>query len=98
MLTVADPLAVRELEEQRTVEAARRPEVGILDDCGLTQPRLCQSAPQASVLPAGRLAVEQQAEPVLAREVGCCRRGLHVDERVGHGGQSEAAQAFGQRM
>jgi hypothetical protein len=65
------------------------------------------------LLSRSRLAVEQQAEPVLAREVGGSGMALHLEERIGHGGHAEhapaeacpgvgrgrgAAQALGQRV
>ena len=68
MLAVADPAASGELLEQRTIEPARHAEVGILDDGALPQSGVAQSAIEPLVLPAGRLAIEQQAEPVLAGE------------------------------
>ena len=94
MMMVADPLAAGELVEQSAVEAAGRMQVDILDDGGLTQPGLAQAAGEALVLPAGRLAIDQQAEPVLARQLGGIRRVLHLDEGVGHGSKAERAQAL----
>ena len=46
------------------------------------------------VLPARRLAIYQEAEPVLACQIGGIGRVLHLDEGVGHGSQAERAQAL----
>ena len=53
---------------------------------------------EALVVACGDLALEQQAEPVFAWQVGGGRVGLHLQERVGHRGQAEGAQALGQGM
>src|SRR6476646_3936602 len=96
MLIVADPSAGRELLEQGAIEPTRRAAVGILDDGVLPQPRVAQPAAQSLVFTAGGFAVEQQAEPVLAGQIVSRRIALHIDERVGHGSQADAAQALGQ--
>jgi hypothetical protein len=98
MLAVADPATSGELLEQRAIEPARRAEVGILDDRALPQSGVAQSSIEPLVLSAGRLAIEQQAEPVLAGDVVGRRGVLHLDERVGHRGQAEATQAIDQGM
>ena len=94
MLVLADPGAGGELLEQATIEPARRAQIGVLDHCVLAQPGLTQPASETLALPGGRLAVDQQAKPVFARQVIGGRVALHLDERVGHGGQAEAAQAL----
>src|SRR5208337_966623 len=98
MLALADPVTACKLVEQSTVEAAWCAEVGVLDHRVLAQACLAQPAAQPFVLSAGDLAVEQQAEPVLAREVGSGRVAQHLEERVGHGGHAKAAQALGKGM
>jgi len=50
------------------------------------------------LLSRGDLALEQEAEPVLARQLGGGRVELHLQERVRHGGHAEGAQALGQGM
>ena len=92
---LADPAAAGELQEQRPVQAARRAEVRVLDRGRLAQLGVAQPAGQALVVPARRFPVDQRAEPVLARQVGRLRRVLQFGERVRHGGQAKAAQAFG---
>ena len=64
MMMVAQPFAGGEFLEQSAVEAARRMQVDVFDDGGLAQLRLTQPAGKALVLAAGRLAVDQEAEPV----------------------------------
>jgi hypothetical protein len=45
-------------------------QIDVLDNSGLAQLGLAQSAGQALVLAAGRLAVDQQAEPVFPAQFG----------------------------
>ena len=98
MLAMADPVTAREFVEQRTIQTARCAEVGVLDHGVLPQSGVAEPSAQTLVVARGHLAVEQQAEPVLAREVGGGRVVLHLQERVGHGGHAEVAQALGQGM
>jgi hypothetical protein len=98
MLAVTDPVAACEFVEQRTVQATRRMEVGVLDHGALTQSGVAEPSGETLVVARGYLVVEQQAEPVLAREVGGGGIALHLEECIGHGGHAEAAQAFGQRV
>ena len=95
---MTDPVAASEFVEQGTVQTARCAEVGVLDHGVLTQSGLAQPSAEALVVARGHFAVEQQAEPVLAREVGGGGIALHLEERIGHGGHAEAAQALGQRV
>ena len=71
--------------EQRTVQTARCTEVGVLYHGALTQPGVTEPSGETLVVARGGLAVEQQAEPVLAREVGGGGVALHLEERIGHG-------------
>ena len=98
MLALTDPVTASEFVEQGAVQTAWCAEVGILDHRGLTQSRLAEPSRKALVVARGHFAVEQQAEPVFARELGGGRRDLHLKERIGHGGHAEAAQALGQRV
>jgi hypothetical protein len=43
-------------------------EIDVLDDGRLTQPGLTQAAGEPLVLAAGRLAIDEQPEPILATE------------------------------
>ena len=65
---LADPFAGGELPEQGAVEAAMGAKIDVLDDGGLAQPRFAQAAGEALVLAAGRLAIDEEPEPVLATE------------------------------
>src|SRR5271154_1197521 len=95
---MTDPVTASEFVEQGTVQTARCTEVGVFHYRGLTQPGLTEPSAETLVVARGRLAVDQQAEPVLARELGSGRIRLHLKERIGHGGHAEAAQALGQRV
>ena len=68
----------------------RDTEVGVLDHGALAQSGVAEPSAEGFVVARGCLAVEQQAEPVLAREVGGGGIVLHLDERIGHGGHAEA--------
>src|SRR6266853_1580026 len=68
VVMLADPFAAGELAEQGAVEAAMGAVIDVLDDGGLAQPRFAQAAGEALVLAAGRLAIDEQPEPVLAAE------------------------------
>jgi hypothetical protein len=77
---------------KRAVEAARGAEVDILDHGGLAQSGVAQTAREALVLAAGRLAVDQQAEPILAGQLGAIGSIVQFDQGIGHGRQTERAQ------
>src|SRR3954451_2302693 len=68
MMVLTDPFAVRKLEEESTVEPAVGTEVDVLDNGGLAQPGVAQAAGKALVLAAGRLAIDEQPEPIFATE------------------------------
>ena len=68
MMMLADPLTARELEEESTIEAAVGAEIDVLNDGRLAQPGLAQAAGEPLVLAAGRFAVDEQPEPILAAE------------------------------
>jgi hypothetical protein len=96
MLAMTDPVTTGEFVEQGPIQAARCPEVGVLDDGILAQSRLAQPPAETFVVACSYFTVEQQAEPILTGEIG--RSGLHLEERIGHGGHAEAAQALSQGM
>ena len=98
MMMVSDPLAGGELEEEGAVEAAMCPEVDVLDNRGLAQPSLAQTAGEALVFAARRLAIDEQPEPILTRQLGSIGGVLQLDEGVGHGGKTECAQPLDSRM
>ncbi len=96
---LAQPVAGGELLEQGAVEAAMGMEIDALDDGalaqpGLAQPGLVQATKEALVLAAGRLAIHEQPEPVLAAEFAGIGRVLQLDERLGHRGEAKRAQAL----
>src|SRR5208283_2433400 len=69
MLAVADPAAGGEGLEQAAVQTAWGAEVGVLDHRGLTQSRVAEPSAQPLVIARRHLAVDQQTEPVLARQI-----------------------------
>jgi hypothetical protein len=95
---LADPLAGRKLEEEGTVEAAMGAEIDVLDDGRLAQPGLTQAAGEPLVLAAGRLAIDQQPEPILATEFAGIGGVVQLEKGIGHGGEAEGAQALDSRM
>ena len=68
MMMLTDPFAGRKLEEEGAVKAAVGAEVDVLDNGRLAQPGLTQAAGEPLVLAAGRLAIDEQPEPVFATE------------------------------
>src|SRR5258708_2254360 len=85
MMMVADPFAGGELEEQGAVEAAVCPEVDVLDNRGLAQPSLAQTAGGALVLAVGPLAIHEQPEPILPRQLRGIGGVLHILANAPHG-------------
>ncbi len=94
MMMVADPLAGRKLEKEGTVEAAVGAEIDLLDDGRLAQPGLTQAAGEPLFLAAGRLAIDEQPEPILATEVAGIGGVVQLKKGIGHGGEAERAQAL----
>ena len=80
MMMLADPLTARELEEESPVETAVGAEVDVLDDGRLAQPGLAQAAGEPFVLAAGRFAVDEQPEPILAAEFAGVGSVLQLDK------------------
>src|SRR5215469_14109862 len=98
MMMLTDPLAGRQLEEEATVEAAVGAEVNVLDNRRLTQSGLAQATGQPFVLAAGRLAVDEEPEPMLAAELTGIGGVLQCDKGIGHGGEAERAEALDSGM
>src|SRR5258707_15890660 len=94
MMMFADPFTARELEEESPVETAVGAEVDVLDDGRLAQPGLTQAAGEPLVLAAGRLAIDEQPEPILATQVAGIGGIVQLEKGIGHGGEAERAQAL----
>jgi hypothetical protein len=94
MLAVADPAAGRERLEQATIEPARRAQIGVFYNGVLPQPGDVQSPTEPLVVARSHLAIDQQTEPVVARQIVGRRLVAQLEERVGHCGQAKAAQAL----
>src|SRR6185437_2910034 len=94
MLAVADPATGGQRLEQAPIEPAWRTQVGVLDHRVLSQAGQAQSSTEPLVVARGHLAIDQQTEPVLTRQIVARRLLAHVDKRVGHRAQAKAAQAL----
>lgn len=94
MMMLADPFTAREVEEESTVEAAVGAKIDVLDDGRLAQPGLAQTAGEPLVLAAGRFAVDEQPEPILAAEFAGIGSVVQLDKGIGHGGEAERSQAL----
>ena len=90
---IGDPAARRELLEQRLVEPARRAVVDVLDGrLAVTQLRAAQPALEALGVAVGRLAVEQQRQPLgVIQVLGSVLR-LQLSEGVGHAVELERSE------
>jgi hypothetical protein len=94
MMMLTDPLAGRKPEEEGAVEAAVGAEIDVLDDGRLAQPGLSQAAGEPLVLAAGRLAIDEQSEPILATEFAGIGGVVQLEKGISHGGEAERAQAL----
>ena len=92
VLRFLDPAPSGEALEQGAVEAACGAVVDILDDGLVTQPGVAQPRSQPTVVALGRLAVEQEAQPLGMGELGMARVRLEFDEGSGHPGEPQLLQ------
>src|SRR6266545_2133469 len=65
VVLASDPIAIDELGQEGTVDAARGTQIDIFDDGGLPQRGELQPRDEPSVLPLGDLAIDHEAEPLL---------------------------------
>ena len=93
-LLAADPVTIDELGEEGALDAARRAQIDILDDCGLAQASELQARDEPFVVPLGDLAIDHQAEPLLEGERGDIGLALLIVEGFGHAGEPEGGEAF----
>jgi hypothetical protein len=84
-----DPLTGDKLVEQRLVEAARRPEVDVLDDRILAQAREAQSADETFALALGGLAVDHERQTLVEVEPGDIGLFALLLQRLGHADEAE---------
>ena len=84
VLLAVDPVAVDELGEEGTVDAARGAQIDVFDDRGLPQRCKLQAGHKSSVLTLGDLAIDHEAKPLL--EVECVGVWLPqlIVESLGH--------------
>src|SRR6516162_2124361 len=79
-----NPFAISELLEQRAIEAARGSVIDVLDRRLLTQSGIAQSGGQPLVAAMGKLAIEQEAEPIGMAECGSVAGGFEFGEGLSH--------------
>ena len=84
-----DPAAFGQLLEERAVKAAGAAVVDVLDDGVMAQTRIAQPSRQLLVIAMGKLAIEQQAEPLGMGHVGGIAPGLNLGKGLGHAGKAE---------
>jgi hypothetical protein len=77
VLTVADPLAGGQSEQDGAVQATGLPQVDVLHDGGLAQVGHLESDGEAAVVTVRGFSVDEQAQPLLEGEVGALGQ-LHL--------------------
>src|SRR5262249_5522608 len=87
-----DPLAIGELLEQSTVEAAWGPVIDVLDARLRAQSGIAQAGGQPLVAAMGEFAIDQQPEPVGMSECGGFVASFEFGKRLGHAGEAKLAQ------
>ena len=92
ILMPRNPVAGRELGEQRLVEPARRLRVEILDDGVLPEVSELQPCDEPLAFALGGLAVDKQAEPLLECEPVDVALIALLGECLGHAGEPERHQ------
>src|SRR5208337_3483395 len=92
MPPLADPVAAGQLQEQRTVEAARRAVIDILDRGQMAQLGGLGAAFEALLLAQRALALKQDAEPLGMAEGRALRVIGDIPEALGHAVQAELGQ------
>ena len=91
-VALPDPVAARELEKERSVEAARGTEVYIFDLCVMAQPGRAGTCLEALLAARCRFVLEQDGEPFPVIEgTRLCLR-VEILEGSGHAVQAEVAQ------
>src|ERR1700740_1899721 len=98
MVMVANPRATGELLEESAVEATRGTEIDILAYAARAQSGFAQTVREAFVLAAGRLTIDQQAEPILTGQLGGIGSVVQLDQGIGHGRQAERAHPLRRRI
>jgi hypothetical protein len=93
-----DPSALDKLLEQRPVEAARGAIVDVFDAGLLAQLGDPQPRGEPLVLPPGRFAVEEHAEPFQRAEAVSLAAGGDLVEGLGHSMKAESVKPVGSRM
>ena len=92
---VCDPIARREAQERRCIEATLHAKVHVLDGGTVPQPRELQQPREAAILARDVFALQQQRETILEIERDDIGQAPLFVERVRHRGQFQAMQQFG---
>ena len=90
-----DPVAGREPEQQRFVEATLHAEVHILDRRRVPEPRELQEPRQAAMLPREMLALQEQGQTIFEIERPHIGHPALFVQRLRHRGQFQAVQEVG---
>lgn len=98
VLVGLDPVAVGQLLEQCTVEAARGTIVDVLDRGLMAQPGIAQAGKQTLVAPIAELAIVQQSESFRMGQSGGFGGCFDVGKALGHAGQPELMEKVEGRM
>src|SRR5579863_306600 len=92
VVSPADPVAGRELGEQRLVETARRLRVEILDGGGLPEVGKLEPGDEPPAFALGGLAIDEEADPLLEHERSNGGLLPLLLERFGHADETEGDQ------
>ena len=94
MPVLADPIAVAQAQEQRSIEASRRAEVHILDRGRVSQLGGARTTFKALLLSQRGLLLDQQTEPFGVLKGAALGIGRQVQEGAGHSVQAKLAQSI----
>jgi hypothetical protein len=98
MPVLADPVAAGQAQEQRSVEAAGRAEVGVLDGGGVPQLGGARAGLEALLLPQRGFPFDQQAESLAVFKGAAFGIGFQFLESFGHAVQAKPTQSIQCRM
>ena len=88
----ADPAPVGQRQDEVLVEPTGRAEVDVLDACIVSEPGAPEPVGELSGVSLGELAVDEEPEAFLERQVLDLGRGELLGHRLGHAGASELVE------
>ena len=97
-MVLAQPTAAGERLDQGAIKTARGAVVEIFQTGGLAQPREAQTLGERGVVAFDRLAINQHRQALVEAEAIAIGQTLLFLERLGHAGQTQAAQRRDRRM